>query len=207
MPLGDNYASMEDLKKRLSIPDTDTQDNAELTAALTATSRGIELLCRRQFNQTTTASPRIFTPRRAGSLDVNDFHTTDDLVVAVDSAEDGSFATTVDPAVFILEPRNGIVDGVDGWPFFRIRWRHVQFYRHPYANRRPEVQVTAQWGWSAVPEPVHEACLIVASEMFKLKDAPFGVAGFGEYGVIRVRQNPIACGMIHPYRWRPVMVG
>jgi hypothetical protein len=46
---------------------------------------------------------------------------------------------------------------------------------------------------------VHEACLIVASETVKLRDAPFGVAGYGDYGAIRVRNNPMAMGMLAPY--------
>ena len=41
---------------------------------------------------------------------------------------------------------------------------------------------------------------------FKLKDAPFGVAGMAEWGVVRVRANPMAMAMIAPYRLHPVLV-
>jgi hypothetical protein len=40
-----------------------------------------------------------------------------------------------------------------------------------------------------------------------LKDAPFGVAGFGEFGAVRVRNNPRAMALLQPYRRLPVLVG
>jgi hypothetical protein len=204
MAIGDPYATLSELKDTLKIPDG--VDDVQLELALAAISRDIETYCKRQFNQTTTASARVFRPRRSDSLDVDDFHTTTDLAVATDPGWDGSFSTALDPATYQLEPRNGIVNGVPGWPFSRLRWRHVQ-YRHPYSGRRPEVQVTAQWGWAAVPDGVHQACLLLASELFKLREAPFGVAAYGDYGPVRVRQNPMACALLHPYRVNPVMVG
>ena len=45
------------------------------------------------------------------------------------------------------------------------------------------IQVTGVFGWPAVPLAVKQAALIAAADLFKLKDAPFGVAGFGEFGV------------------------
>jgi hypothetical protein len=68
-----------------------------------------------------------------------------------------------------------------------------------YCVRRA-VQITALWGWSAVPDPVKQATLIIAAEQWKLKDAPFGVAGFGEFGPIRVRDNPMAASLLARYR-------
>jgi len=208
LAIGDPYALLEELKDTLKIPDG--VDDVQLELALAAISRDIELYCKRQFNQATTASARVFSPRRAGYLDVDDFHTDTDLVVAVDSAGDDTFSTVLDPAMYRLEPRDGIVRGVEGWPFYRLRFpsHHAQFTRHPlYPSHRAEVQVTAQWGWAAVPDGVHQACLLLASELFKLKDAPFGVAAYGDYGPVRVRQNPMACALLHPYRVDPVMVG
>jgi hypothetical protein len=51
---------------------------------------------------------------------------------------------------------------------------------------RPSVQITALWGWPAVPSLVTEACYQLAEETFKLKDAPFGVAGVNDFGVLRI---------------------
>lgn len=55
----------------------------------------------------------------------------------------------------------------------------------------PTVQVTARFGWSAVPYQVNEATILKAASLFKRKDAPFGVAGFNEFGAVRItRKDP-----------------
>jgi hypothetical protein len=69
------------------------------------------------------------------------------------------------------------------------------------------LQVTARWGWTAVPAAVKQACLILASETFRLKGAPFGVANMDQFGPIRVRDNPMAQKKLMPYALDPVMVG
>jgi hypothetical protein len=53
---------------------------------------------------------------------------------------------------------------------------------------------------------VKQACLLLAAEILKLKDAPFGVAGFDGFGVVRVGQNRRATALLGPYRRWPVLV-
>jgi hypothetical protein len=50
---------------------------------------------------------------------------------------------------------------------------------------RPTVQVTAKFGWPAVPDDVTKACLVQAGQLHKAKDTPFGVAGVSDMGVLR----------------------
>lgn len=202
MALGDSYATAAELKTRLDV--SGAAYDTQLTEALTVASRGVEKFCRRQFNKATAASARVYYPETPGMAVVDDVHTTTDLVIKTDSGADGTFETTLTAAQYELSPLNGIVDGETGWPYWRIRAVNVCL---PVATGRASLQVTAQWGWAAVPGPVKEACLIVAEETFKLKDAPFGVAGFGEFGAVRIRQNPKAAEMLVPYRRRPVLVG
>jgi hypothetical protein len=47
---------------------------------------------------------------------------------------------------------------------------------------------------------------MLAEETFKLKDAPFGVAGFGDFGVVRVRENPAVARLLAPYKRYPMLV-
>lgn len=202
MALGDSYATLTELKTRLDI--SDTNDDSRLTAALDSVSREIESWCRRQFNKTTDASARVYQPRHGCLAVVDDFHTTTGLEIATDAGDDGTYETTWAASDYQLEPLNGMVSGQSGWPYYRItaisRW-------FPTCSKRPSVQVTAQWGWAAVPAPVKEACLMMAAETFKMGDAPFGVAGFGEFGAVRVRMNTRAQTMLAPYRHMPVLVG
>jgi hypothetical protein len=52
------------------------------------------------------------------------------------------------------------------------------------------VQITTTWGWPQVPWQVAEAARILTADIFKMKDAPFGVAGVSDLGVVRVQSNP-----------------
>lgn len=203
MALGDPYATLALLKTRLGI--TDTTDDTALTAALASASRSIEKYCGRQFNDAGSASARVYYPcssRLAGRLD--DFSTTSGLVVKVDTADSGTFDTTLTATDYQPEPLNGIVDGESGWPFWRIRV--VSGTTFPTSSRRAPLQVTARWGWTAVPTPVADACLILAEEDFKMKDSPFGVGGYSQFGIIRVRDNPMAARILMPYKRDALMV-
>lgn len=201
MALGANYATRDELKARMSIDDD--LDNDTLDGALATASRWIEKHTGRQFNTASVeqSTPRLFRPATSRRMDVDDIATAAGLLVETD-AGDGTFAE-VASGLFQIEPVNGVVDGEIGWPVSELvtlsgRW--------PCDPVRYTVRVTATWGWAAVPAPVKEAALLVATETAKLKDAPFGVAGFGEFGVVRLRDNPVAMRLLAPYRRRPVQV-
>jgi hypothetical protein len=191
------YASMSDLKSYVgNLPNNDVIDDAELQDALVSASRGIDHMCGRSFWPSLTATARTFQPRDPCVAIVDDFWTSTGLTVKTDSGDDGVFETTLTTASYSLEPLNGVVSGEPGWPFYRIVAVNTWFP----IGARPSLEVTAKWGWSQTPGPIRQACLQLASETFKLKGAPFGVAGFGEFGPIRVRDNPRVMAMIEPYR-------
>lgn len=203
MALGDPYASQAELKSYMG--DTESTDNSKYDDALSAASRWIDHFCGRQFNRATAASARVYyaDPFRPCEVEVDDFHTTNDLVVKISLTDDGNYDTTITSAGYQLLPLNGIVEGEGGWPYYRIQFQNVYI---PYSVR-PAVQVTAQWGWAVVPGPVKAACLMLAAETFKLaREAPFGVAGFGAFGAVRVRDNPRAESLLAPYRRTPVLI-
>lgn len=199
MALGDPYATLSELKQQMGIEAGDEYDDDRLTRALLAATREIETWCRRQFNRADTATPRLYTPRNARCVRVDDFWTTDDLQVATGPG----YGTVWTSSDYRVEPLGGIVDGQPGWPYSRI----VGVGRTFAAGCGPTLQVTARWGWDEVPEPVRDACLILAAESFKLGDAPFGVAGFGDYGPVRLRMNSVVQTKLAPYRRDPVLVG
>jgi hypothetical protein len=68
----------------------------------------------------------------------------------------------------------------------------------PY-SRLDRVQIIGTWGWSSVPPPVTQANFILAADLFKMKDAPFGVAGVSDLGVVRIQSNPWLTEMLRPY--------
>lgn len=206
MALGDPYATLPELKARLRAGGviSDTNDDAGMTNALKTASEDIELYCDRQFNKATTATARVFPVELSYLAEVDDFHTVTDLVIATDSSGDGTYDQTWSAADYQLEPLNGMVNGQLGWPYSEIH--AVGSLRFP-CTRRASLQVTAQWGWAAVPATIKEVCLMVAQEVFKLKDAAFGVAGVNDFGVVRVRENPLAVAKLARYRTEAVRVG
>lgn len=204
------YGSLEELKSRFAI--TDTVDDVELLRAMRAVNRGINKFCGRVFTRDTTATARRIPnsaitghPYPWGSCSVNvpDFWTSTGLIVETDTGNDGTFATA--RTDYELYPIDGIVDGETGWPYDLIEFYNGTLY--PPTNNRPYLRVTAKWGWAEVPEPVHEAFMILASDTFKLKDAPFGVGGYGQFGAVRVRENQMAAAKLSPFVRDLVLVG
>ena len=210
MALGDSYASLALLKTRLGI--TDTNDDVTLTNALAVATQDIEGYCGRQFNLATAPSARIYRPVSTSLCLIDDVANLTGFALATDQSDAGVFGTAWLTSDYETEPRNGIVDGTPGWPFWRLRsvgtkWFYYYPYFDYYSLRRSPVQVTATWGWTTVPSPVVEACLALAEETYKMKDAPFGVMGFDQYGPVRVKQNPKVAMMLERYRRRPVKAG
>lgn len=195
MAIGALYVTEEELKVRLGLTEDDDVDDPAITSAVNAASAAIESSCHRQFNKETTASARMFTADSPSLLLTDDFHEITGLVVATDEDGDGVYETTWDPGAYLLTPLNGIVNGRPGWPYWRIKPRGP----HRFPCSEGAVQVTAQWGWAAVPEPVVNAAYILAEELARLKDLPFGVAGYGDYGRVRARENPNVALLLGPY--------
>lgn len=194
MSIGDPYATTAELKTYLAINDSD--DDTLLLAAVTTASDWVSRYCNRQFNQETAASARVFTPRDGCLVIVDDFYTTTGLIVATDTADDGTYATTWTSSDYQLEPVNGTDAGVTGVPYYKIR--AIGSLRFPCV-RRPAVKVTAKWGWTAVPASVKRATLILGGYLHNIKDSPLGVASFGDAGLIRVRDVPQVAMLLEHY--------
>lgn len=201
MALGDNYCTSAELKTRLGI--SDASEDTAVAAAVSTSSRNIEKYCRRQFNDAGSASARRYYPLDSETVLVDDYWTTSGLQLATDNDDDGVYETVWDLTDFEAFPLDRLRDGVDDWVYWKIK--AVDSYRF-YNSRRPNVELTARWGWEAVPASIKEATLALAEEVFKMKDSPYGIAGFGEFGFVRVRENPKIVSMLKDYRRRAIRV-
>jgi len=192
------YCTAEELKSRLGI--TDAADDTEITTAVATASRAIDQVCGRHFYQVTET--RTYVPRSLYET------RTDDLVsvtaLATDpggtAAQGATFPVSWPAAAFQLLPYNRNRAG-EPWPYRRIC--AVGGLTFPWVvplllMRMDRVQVTGPFGWPATPQAVHSAALISSEDFFRLKDAPFGIAGFGEFAV-RIQQNPRVMGLLEPY--------
>lgn len=185
MAITNGYATLAELREHMGDTGT-TLTTAVAERAIEAASRAIDKFCGyplRRFWLDSSATAKVYRPDDPYEAWVHDIGAVAGLVVKTDTTGDGSYATTWDSADYQLEPLNAeTVDSAYAW------WRIVAVDEKtfPVSRFRPTLQVTAKWGWSAVPDDVQLACLIKSSALFERRNSPQGVAGFGDMGVVRI---------------------
>ena len=177
MALGDPYITGPELggyMDEIDLSEADPVRDAELQSAAEAASRDINKVTGRDFNKADSPSARIYIPKTVDLVKTDDFFTTTGLVIQI-LLNGQPLGDPLSTGQYELFPLNGIVNG-DPAPYtgFRIPWPHYR-YLMPYYR----VQVTAQWGWDAVPADIVQAAKIRAAELYKLRDAPLGVVSVG----------------------------
>lgn len=172
-----DYATSADLKAYLRIDDTD--DDAQIALALTAASRAIDRACSRAFGLDDPAVARHWTFERASNTysvyGVTDISQASGVTVKADTTNDGVFDTTVPVDKYQLLPVDA---GVNGRPYTDIAVH--QDVVGPDGVFR--IEVSAKFGWTAVPDAIKQACLIQASRILKRRESPFGIAGSPDLG-------------------------
>jgi hypothetical protein len=163
-------------------------DIADMTSALAGAEYAVKRHCHRDFTVATdTATPRVFVPESDTVVRVDDFASTTGLVVT----NDGS---TIAAAGYQLEPLNGIDLTGEAVPYTTVRLVTGLCWTRTY--RRATVSVTARWGWSTIPDDVVEATKILAKDLVHHRETRFGVAGWGQFGVVRMRENPTVLSLL-----------
>jgi hypothetical protein len=186
--MANEYATLAELKTALRI--TDTNDDTELQSKLTSASRRVDKDTGRRFWVDVSTSSRIYQARHEELLTVDDISTSSGLIVEIGR---GTSWTTLDSSAYDLLPENAAADGKAIETLFRVNgWWPL------WGVQR--VRVTATWGWPAVPEEIKNATILLASRLFRRKDSPEGVKGFGDLGVVRVsRYDPDYDALIADY--------
>lgn len=171
---------------------------ASLERAIMAASRAVDNHTGRHFWQDETPTTHVYRPQFPDLLWIDDVASTDDLVVEVDVDGVGSWSAWALGADFDLGPANYDKIHPDGFAWWRIE--PVEDRILPLRRGRDTIRVTATHGWSAVPVAVNSATLLKAASLFQRKDAVFGVAGFGEFGVVRItRKDPDVMDLLRDY--------
>ena len=191
------YVTLNELKAFVGVPIVDTADDATLTRALSAAEAQIDTYTGRKFTTDVNPVARYYTAQDHSTVLIDDVQTTTGLVVKTDETGDGVFETTwtIDTD-FRLGPYNAAADS-GPWNYLAA----VGSKRWPTATRA--VEVTARYGFAAVPAPIQQAALIQATFLWKRKDAPFGIAGSPEFGSemrILASLDPTARSLLLPYR-------
>jgi hypothetical protein len=188
------YVGIEEMYDRLGI--ADTTDNYAMQTAIATAAGWINEYCGRHFYRITEA--RTYQPTNVWVLDIDDLIDDPSIQVNVDTTGDGiydqpwtrntDYQLRYGPGRF-----NPNIMGVAAARPFR-QLQVVQSgkwlpFTWPYSHLN-RVQIIGPWGWPQVPWQVAEANRILAADLFKMKDAPFGIAGVSDIGVARVQANP-----------------
>jgi hypothetical protein len=202
MAITNGYATLTQIKGYMSI--SDNTDNDLLEDLIESASRSIDRIANRRFYLDSVASARLYRAYSDIFVYIDDLGTTTDLVVKTDSNGNGSYAKTLTlNQDYILDPLTApslsrpytqltMVSNTETWPIFPGLTQN---------GLRPGVQVTARWGWPSVPDDINMACLILTADLYKRKDAPGGILGLGDLGVVRM--SPIGrdvTAMVRAYK-------
>jgi hypothetical protein len=189
-----SYVALSELKSALGI--TSSTDDAFLNLAIDAAEQSINDLCGRKFTADGSASARTYRAQPYICVS-DDISTLTGLVVKTDTNGDGTFDQTWASTDYQVEPLNNLVKGRSV-----NNLRAVGDYLFPvYGDGLASVEVTAKWGWPAVPDPIEQATLMMASRLYGRKASPMGVIGVGDFGPVRIsRSDPDVAHMLMDYR-------
>jgi hypothetical protein len=204
------YCGLEEFKSRNSILPTSVADDYEISMAIQAASGWINRYCGTHFFQVIEA--RTYPITNLYFLPIDQIVPGSITSFKLDNDGDGIFETTwvegtnfqvyregetynqnyaginrpFDYVKAILSPPPG-----SGGQFFPFVW--------PFSHD-DRVQITGTWGWQQIPEEVTQACLIMATQLFREKDSPWGTVGTGDMGVIRTSQSPYLIELLRPFK-------
>lgn len=195
--VADAYASIPTFRtfvRNEALDDAGDPDSALELLALEAAARAIDRACNRTFRvASATPSARVFTPVRVAGhnplvyptssypftwyphyeLSIDDVADPSGLTVAFDSTGNGDYTVAI--TAFRVGPTNAAAKGV---PYTKLVFDRGTYPPIDFES----VQVTAKFGWAAIPTTITNANLIQASRLWKRRDAPFGIAGSPEMG-------------------------
>ena len=167
-----------------------TADDSAIQAALDAAHYSAYDYVGRQFETAGAATARRFVPTGTAVLRIHDCTSISSVVVN---------GATLAASAYQAEP----VDNLDRLgrtrPFEQLRLLS-DVWINSAQDGEATVTVTATWGWAAAPAAAVEAVKILAKDILHQRDNRSGVAGFSEFGAVRVRQNPYVAMLLDPLR-------
>jgi Phage gp6-like head-tail connector protein len=187
MAITNGYTTLNAMKNFLSI--VDSSDDTLLEGFIESASRSIDRIANRRFYADAAASARKYRAYNDLFVYVDDISSTTGLVVKIDDDGDGTFETTLTINTdFLVEP---LTAASKDRPFTQLTMVNTSFtwpiFPGLFSNGlRPGVEVTAKWGWPAVPDDIETACQILTADLYKRKDSPGGILGLGDLGAIRM---------------------
>ena len=194
MTITNGYATLAEVKAALRL--TDSVDDTLLERAVESASRRIDGYCGRWFYKTSATAVNIY-PINEYLVAFPDDVSNTSITIKIDTNADGTYATTLTQGVdYILEPTDA---ALRGYPYTHARMVGGQTFPLEVTPSFPTVQVTAQWGWNAVPSDVNQACVLLAMRQFARLNAALGVVGFADMAITVRAVDPDVRDLLNQY--------
>jgi hypothetical protein len=153
------------------------EHDAKLQSLITASSRLIDRYCGRRFFS--SAATQYYDAQSTHEVFIDDLLSV--TALETDDTGDGSYETLWAVKDYNLLPYNST-------PKTRIQ-TSAQGSRIFPAKIKKCIQIAGSFGYCTTanqPPEIKEACILQVMRLFKRKDAPFGVSGINQFGVMQV---------------------
>lgn len=200
--------TLSDIRPWLGI--ADSADDVQLELARQSAEEAVRSYCGFQFGLDANATAKVFAARSGTILDLAEVGytvgSTTGVAVATDDNDDGTYETVWASSDWQVEPLNGTGPGGATWPGLELR--AVGDRRFPTGGSgRARVQVTARWGWPAVPARVKTATIMVCVAWHQRRMTMTGRSGFDGFFASAIRDDQAISDMLDPFRAGTVIVG
>jgi len=194
MAITNGYATLAEVKAVLRI--TDSTDDVLLENEIESASRRVDGYCGRFFYQTSSTSVNIY-PRDLFLVDFPADLATSSVTIKIDSTGNGTYATTLTQGVdYILQPTDA---AIRSRPYRNARMVGSKTFPLFVSPSFPTVQVAAVWGWSAIPDDVRAATILLTIRQFARLNAALGVVGFADMAIQVRAVDPDVRDLLAPY--------
>lgn len=166
MAWNDPYGTPEEYRARVDKDSAD--DDPDITEQIQGVSDMLNRKCHRQFNKTPAGTVRTFDACSDIAVAIDDLVSLDVDGFNVDTTPDGTYETNVANDDLLLRPRRASEDLA---PFTRL----VLAPKQTTLSRLPQfddaIEITATWGWPAVPNLIIEWVYALVREWRDLQEA------------------------------------
>lgn len=191
MAITNGYCTLAEVKAALRL--TDSNDDTLLEKAIEGASRRVDGYCGTFFYQTSN----VLSLYPWNEYRVNIPDATSITYLKTDNDGDGVYETTWTVGTdYQLEPLDRALQSRPIRRLVAIGSKTFPLYTVPSIAG---VQVSATWGWSAIPNDVREATILLSIRQFARLNAALGVVGFADMAVQVRAIDPDVRDLLNPY--------
>lgn len=203
------YCTLDDLREQLGDLERKNLSARQLVRAVNAASRAIDEYTDRRFWADTNPVTKVFDVPAGTDYELwlpEDIAASAGLVV---TPYDGTaYTTPLDSSAYRLWPYGANSSGSPYGGWWKLESTGSSRFDVRGSRGNYPLQITARFGWSFLPPQVEQACLLIATALFKRKDAPYGVAQFGDIAAVQVvRTDKHVQELLWPFLRDVAMVG